>query len=493
MTKELIKMSVKQIRDLLLRREVSVTELIHAAFERIEQNKSLNAFISVTEREAALASAKTADSAYANGSARKWEGIPIAQKDNFATRGVKTTAGSRILHNFIPPYDSTISQKLNNSGAITLGKTNMDEFAMGSATVTSCFGPTYNPWRKINEPEVNLVPGGSSGGSAVAVAADMVCAATGTDTGGSIRQPAALCGLVGVKPTYGRCSRYGIVAFASSLDQAGTFTRTVSDAAEMLEIIAGYDQRDATSAQREVEPFSQQLGKSIRGMKVGIPKEYMSNQLPEEIECYYNKTSQWLQEAGAELVSIELPNIKYSLPTYYVIAPAEASSNLSRFDGVRYGLRVPGKSLEELYENTRGEGFGCEVKRRIMMGTYVLSAGYYDAYYTKAQKVRNLIAQDFERAFTKVDVILSPTSPSAAFAWGEEQSKDPINVYLNDIFTVPINLAGLPALSVPVALNNDGLPLGMQLIAPSFAEVTLFNVAEKIEEAAQFSKLKNLA
>lgn len=483
----LLKLSIAEVLKLLRDKQCSPTELLEQALLQINQNQHLNAFITLDEAKA-RAAAKLADQAYAKGSARALEGIPIAQKDCFATKGTRTTAGSHILHNFVPPYDAGVVERLNAAGAIAVGKTNMDEFAMGSTNTNSYFGPAHNPWRSKAQPQVPLVPGGSSGGSAAAVAANLVFAATGTDTGGSIRQPAALCGIVGLKPTYGRCSRYGIVAFASSLDQAGPFTRTVADAALMLEVMAGHDPRDSTSANRPVEKFSESLGKSIKGLRVGLARQHNNDRVPADMRAHYLQTAEWLKAAGAILVEVDLPEIDYSLPVYYVIAPAEASANLARYDGVRYGLRVEGDSLEEMYENTRAAGFGNEVKRRIMMGTYVLSSGYYDAHYLKAQRVRAIIARELQEAFAQVDLLLAPTTPTTAFPWDPNQAVDPVQVYLNDIFTVPVNLAGLPAISVPVGVDANGLPVGMQLIGPAFDEALLLNAAAKIEEAAQFQK-----
>ena len=402
----------------------------------------------------------------------------------FCTEGVRTTAASKILGNFVPAYESTVTQKLKDAGAISLGKTNLDEFAMGSSNTTSAFGNVENPWKRTGDDRA-LVPGGSSGGSAAAVAARVALGATGTDTGGSIRQPAAFCGIVGIKPTYGRCSRWGTVAFASSLDQAGVFARTVKDSALLLEAIAGYDPKDMTSVDRPVPDYAALLGQGVKGKRVGIPREYRVDGMPAEIEAFWNKGVEWLKDAGAEPVDISLPHTRYALPTYYIVAPAECSSNLARYDGIRYGLRASGKDLTELYEGSRAEGFGAEVRRRILIGTYVLSAGYFDAYYTKAQKVRSLIAKDFSDAFATCDFVLTPTAPSTAFAIGEN-SDDPIAMYLNDVFTVPASLAGLPGISVPAGLGGDGLPLGLQIIGKPFDEVGVFNAAEAVEKAAGF-------
>jgi aspartyl-tRNA(Asn)/glutamyl-tRNA(Gln) amidotransferase subunit A len=428
--------------------------------------------------------AKAADARLHAGSAGPLEGIPLAIKDMFCTEGVRTTACSHILENFVPTYESTVSSQLWRDGAVLLGKTNNDEFAMGSSNETSFMGPVTSPWRRkgANTP---LVPGGSSGGSAAAVAAHLALGATGTDTGGSIRQPAAFTGIVGIKPTYGRCSRWGIVAFASSLDQAGPFTRTVRDGAILLRSMAGHDPKDTTSADIAVPDYEAAVGKSIKGMKIGIPKEYRIDGMPAEIDKLWEQGRAWLKTAGAELVEVSLPHTKYALPAYYIVAPAEASSNLARYDGVRYGLRVPGRDIAGMYENTRAGGFGKEVRRRIMIGTYVLSAGYYDAYYLRAQKVRTLIKKDFEDAFAQgIDAMLTPATPSAAFGVGEKGGADPIEMYLNDVFTVTVNMAGLPGISVPAGLDSQSLPLGLQLIGRPFDEETLFSLGQVIEDAA---------
>ena len=467
----------------LQRKTFSARELTEAHIAAMTAARPLNAFISETP-ECALAMADASDARRQRGEALPLDGLPLAIKDVFCTAGVRTTAASRILGNFTPPYESTITARLWEAGAVMLGKTNLDEFAMGSANVTSAFGKVENPWRRRGDNRP-LVPGGSSGGSAAAVAARVALAAIGTDTGGSIRQPASFCGIVGLKPTYGRCSRWGIVAFASSLDQAGPMTRTVEDAALMLQVMAGHDPRDSTSAPRPVPDFTAALGGGIRGLRIGIPREYRVDGMPAEIETLWQKGVEWLRAAGAEPVEISLPMTRYALPAYYIIAPAEASSNLARYDGVRFGLRVAGDSLDAMYENTRAEGFGAEVRRRILIGTYVLSAGYYDAYYLKAQKVRGLIARDFDAAFTRCDAILTPTTPTAAFAIGERMD-DPIAMYLNDIFTVPVNLAGLPGLSVPVGLGGEGLPLGLHVIGRAFDEETVLRVGAAIERAADF-------
>ncbi len=424
------------------------------------------------------------DNRLAKGEGGPLEGVPLGIKDLFCTKGVRTTACSHILDNFVPSYESTVTANLWRDGAVLLGKTNADEFAMGSSNETSYYGPVVSPWRRRGS-TTKLVPGGSSGGSAAAVAARVSAGAIGTDTGGSIRQPAAFCGIVGLKPTYGRCSRWGIVAFASSLDQAGPFGRTVRDCAILLRSMAGHDPKDTTCADLPVPNYEAAIGRSVKGMRIGIPKEYRVPGMAAEIEALWQRGADWLKDAGAELVEISLPMTKYALPAYYIVAPAEASSNLARYDGVRYGLRTPGRDIIEMYEQTRAAGFGKEVRRRIMIGTYVLSAGYYDAYYLRAQKVRTLIKRDFETAFAAgVDAILTPTTPSAAFALGEKGRADPIEMYLNDVFTVTVNMAGLPAISVPAGLDSQGLPLGLQLIGRPFAEETLFALGAAIEQAA---------
>jgi aspartyl-tRNA(Asn)/glutamyl-tRNA(Gln) amidotransferase subunit A len=464
----------------LLKKEFSALELTDAYIAAVERAKTLNAYI-VETPDQARAMAKASDARIAKGEAGVLEGIPLGIKDLFATKGVHTQAASHILDGFKPVYESTVSGNLFREGAVMLGKLNMDEFAMGSSNETSYYGPVTNPWRR-NGSNQALVPGGSSGGSASAVAAHICAAATATDTGGSIRQPAAFTGTVGIKPTYGRCSRWGIVAFASSLDQAGPIARDVRDAAIMLKVMASVDEKDTTSVDRPVPDYEKVLGKSIKGLRVGIPKEYRPDGLSSEINALWDKGAQWLKEQGAEIVEISLPHTKYALPAYYIVAPAEASSNLARYDGVRYGLRVPGGDLTETYENTRAAGFGREVQRRILIGTYVLSAGYYDAYYVRAQKVRTLIKRDFDDAWAKCDVVLTPATPSAAFAPGE--ITDPLQMYLNDVFTVTVNMAGLPGIAVPAGLSSDGLPLGLQLIGKPFDEETLFQTAFAIEQAA---------
>lgn len=482
--KEITKLTIHETLDSLKNKNFSAVELTEAYLQNMEAGKRYNAYITECA-DKALEQAKKADERYAAATNRALEGIPLGIKDLFCTKGIRTTACSHILDNFIPPYESTVTANLLSDGAVFLGKLNMDEFAMGGSNETSYFGPVINPWSK----DKNLVPGGSSGGSAAAVAANMCAGATATDTGGSIREPAAFCGCVGIKPTYGRCSRYGIVAFASSLDQAGPIAKDVRDSAILLKSMAGFDEKDSTSYNQHVPDFESFLGKDIKGLKIGLPKEYRPEGMNEEICAYWDKTAEALKARGAELVDISLPHTKYALATYYVLAPAEASSNLARYDGIRYGLRVEGENLDKLYINTRTAGFGAEVRRRIMIGTYVLSAGYYDAYYIKAQKMRRLIHDDFVNAFKKCDVILTPTSPVTAFPIGDENMKNnPINMYLNDVFTVSVNLAGLPAISLPVGLSKDGLPYGMQVIGKAFDEGTVFSVADKIEADAKFER-----
>jgi aspartyl-tRNA(Asn)/glutamyl-tRNA(Gln) amidotransferase subunit A len=468
----------------LARREFSAVEIAQAHLEAIEAARALNAFVLETPDQA-LAMARRSDERLARGEAGPLEGAPIGVKDLFCTKGVRSTAGSRILGDFKPPYESTVTANLWRDGAVMLGKLNMDEFAMGSSNETSAFGPVVNPWKSRGSNQ-SLTPGGSSGGSAAAVAADLVLGATATDTGGSIRQPASLTGTVGVKPTYGRCSRWGVVAFASSLDQAGPIAKTVEDAAILLRSMSGHDAKDSTSLPMDVPDFRSFVGRSIKGLRIGVPREYRVDSMPAEIEALWAQGVAWLKDAGCEIIDVSLPHTKYALPAYYIIAPAEASSNLARYDGMRYGARVEGASLTEVYEGTRAEGFGDEVKRRILIGTYVLSAGYYDAYYLKALKVRRRIADDFIAAFDRVDALLTPTAPSAAFALGDK-SADPIAMYLNDIFTVTVNLAGLPGMSVPGARDATGLPLGLQVIARPLDEATMFSVAGVLEKAAGFA------
>jgi aspartyl-tRNA(Asn)/glutamyl-tRNA(Gln) amidotransferase subunit A len=510
---DLTRLTIAEARAKLRGKEIKAAEITDAYLAAIDQaNPVLNAYVTVTH-DKARDMARASDARLGKGEGGALEGIPLGIKDLFATEGIHTQACSHVLDGFKPRYESTVSANLWADGAVMLGKLNMDEFAMGSSNETSYYGPVINPWRRsrINTSVVptthegdggftapggikteraldnaQLVPGGSSGGSAAAVSAFLCAGATATDTGGSIRQPAAFTGTVGIKPTYGRCSRWGIAAFASSLDQAGPIARDVRDAAILLKSMASVDAKDTTSVDRPVPDYEAAIGRSIKGMKVGIPKEYRVDGMPEEIETLWQKGIAWLKEAGAEIVDISLPHTKYALPAYYIVAPAEASSNLARYDGVRYGLRVPGKDIVDMYEKTRAAGFGNEVKRRIMIGTYVLSAGYYDAYYLQAQKVRTLIKRDFENVFAAgVDVILTPATPSAAFGIADEDmASDPVKMYLNDIFTVTVNMAGLPGISVPAGLDPKGLPLGLQLIGRPFEEETLFQTAHVIEQAA---------
>ena len=479
---DITKLTIAETREGLKSKQFSATEVAKAYIQSMEDNRRYNAYVLETP-EVALEQAKISEAKYQNGTQGALEGIPLGIKDLFCTKGIRTTACSHILEGFVPQYESTVTSKLLEAGACVLGKLNMDEFAMGGSNETSYYGPVVNPWSK----EKDLVAGGSSGGSAAAVAANMCAAATGTDTGGSIRQPSAFCGVTGIKPTYGRCSRYGIIAFASSLDQAGPIAKDVRDAAILLKAMSGYDAKDSTSANVSVPDFEAFLNQDIRGLKIGIPAEYRPDGLNEEIAAYWDKGVEMLKERGAEIIDISLPHAKYALAAYYIIAPAEASSNLARYDGIRYGLRVPGQHLDDLYINTRTEGFGAEVKRRIMIGTYVLSAGYYDAYYLKAQKIRQLIRQDFVKAFEKCDAILTPTAPTAAFPIGDKSMlENPINMYLNDVFTVSVNLAGLPGLSLPIGLSKAGLPLGLQVIGKAFDEATIFKVASALEKDAAF-------
>jgi aspartyl-tRNA(Asn)/glutamyl-tRNA(Gln) amidotransferase subunit A len=492
---ELTHLSLAEARDGLVRKSFSAIELAQAHIDAIAKARALNAYVLETP-ERALAMAKAADERIAKGEPRPLEGIPLGIKDLFCTEGVVSTAGSNILKTFEPPYESTITRNLWADGAVMLGKLNMDEFAMGSSNETSAFGPVVSPWRRRGSnvhaggkagaiEGAHLVPGGSSGGSAAAVAARLCLGATATDTGGSIRQPAAFTGTVGIKPTYGRCSRWGTVAFASSLDQAGPITRTVRDAAIMLRSMAGPDPRDTTCADLPVPDYEAAAARGVRGLTIGIPKEYRLNGMPEEIEALWHRGAEGLRRAGAKIVDVSLPHTRYALPAYYIVAPAEASSNLARYDGVRYGLRVPGRDILDMYEKSRAAGFGREVKRRIMIGTYVLSAGYYDAYYVRAQKIRTLIKRDFEEVYAQgVDAILTPATPSAAFAIGEKGSADPVEMYLNDVFTVTVNMAGLPGIAVPAGLDGQGLPLGLQLIGRAFDEETLFAAGRVIEEAS---------
>ncbi len=472
----------------LRRKDFTARELTEAHLAAITAlNPRLNAFVTVTA-EQALRQADEADRTLARGEGGTLTGVPLAIKDLFCTEGVRTTAGSRILNSFIPPYESTVSANLLRDGAIFLGKANLDEFAMGSSNMTSAFGPVENPWKHRQDQSAVLVPGGSSGGSAAAVAARLALGSTGTDTGGSIRQPASFCGIAGMKPTYGRCSRWGIVAFASSLDQAGPFARTVEDCAILLGSMAGHDPKDSTSVDMPVPDYRAACTRGVKGRRIGIPREYRMDGMPGEIEALWQQGIAWLREAGAEVADVSLPHTKYGLATYYIVAPAEASSNLARYDGVRFGLRENGEDLRDLYDRTRAAGFGAEVRRRILIGTYVLSAGYYDAYYLRAQKIRALILRDFTEAFAKVDALLTPTAPSAAFAQGENMD-EPIKMYLNDVFTVPASMAGVPGMSVPAGLDANGLPLGLQVIGKPFDEETVFAVAAAIERAAGFSAL----
>lgn len=479
-------LTIRAALDGLKKKEFTASELVGAHITASEEARHLNCYITETFDQARTA-AKEADARYAKGDALPLDGIPIAMKDLFCTEGVQTTAASNILKGFIPPYESTVSGNMKRDGLITMGKANLDEFAMGSSNTTSAFGNVINPWKRDGD-DRDLVPGGSSGGSAAAVAARIAMGATGTDTGGSIRQPAAFCGITGIKPTYGRCSRFGVVAFASSLDQPGPFARTVEDNALLLESMAGYDPKDSTSVNAPVPRYADAIGKSVKGLKVGVPKEYRVDGTNPEILALWEKGVAMLKDAGAEIVDVSLPHTKYALQTYYVIAPAECSSNLARYDGVRFGLRVEGDNLIETYEKTRAQGFGQEVKRRILIGTYVLSAGYYDAYYNQARRVRKLIWQDFINAYQKCDVLLTPTAPTPAFAIGENL-QDPVTMYLNDVFTIPASMAGMPGMSLPVGLSADGLPLGLQLLGKPFEEETVFRVAHTLEQAANFTAL----
>jgi aspartyl-tRNA(Asn)/glutamyl-tRNA(Gln) amidotransferase subunit A len=483
---ELTKLTLAGAKEKLAKKEISSVELTKAYLEAIDaRNPELNAYITVTHH-LAMEQARHSDERIAKGEVRALEGLPIAVKDLFCTKDIQTTAASNMLRGFVPAYESTVTQNLLDAGTVTLGKTNLDEFAMGSANITSAFGNVKNPWKGKDGKE--LVPGGSSGGSAAAVSGDLCLAALGTDTGGSIRQPAAFTGIVGFKPTYGRCSRWGIIAFASSLDQAGPMTKTVEDAGLMFSVMAGHDAKDSTSSTKAVPDVLPMIKAGVKGKRIGIPKEYRPDGLDAEITAMWDKAAQLLKDAGAEIIEISLPHTEYALATYYVLAPAECSSNLARYDGVRYGNRVfdKGDSIEKLYEKTRAAGFGAEVKRRIMIGTYVLSAGYYDAYYKKAQRVRSLIIDDFRKAFEKVDVILTPTAPTPAFGFGENMD-DPVTMYLNDVFTIPASLAGLPGLALPGGLNSNGLPIGLQLLANNFDESGLFTVAGTLEQALNFT------
>ena len=479
---DLLSLSAVEARAALDAGDVSAPELTGAYLAAIEETGALNNFVAVTA-DRAMEMAEASQARIKAGEAGLIEGIPVGVKDLFCTAGVASTACSKILGGFTPTYESTVTANLWREGGVMLGKINCDEFAMGSANETSAFGPAVNPWQASDG--ADLVPGGSSGGSASAVAARSALLATGTDTGGSIRQPAAFCGVVGMKPTYGRCSRWGIVAFASSLDQAGPFSRTVADNALMMQAMASHDLKDSTSTDAPLPDLMAALDKGVKGMKIGVPSEYVMDGMDSEVVALWEKGQAWLRDAGAELVEISLPHTKYALPAYYIIAPAEASSNLARYDGVRYGLRVEADSLDDMYGETRAAGFGDEVQRRIMIGTYVLSAGYYDAYYLKAQKVRRLIKQDFDTAYETVDAILTPATPTAAFPVGRKVD-DPVTNFLNDVFTVPANLAGLPGMAVPAGLNADGLPLGLQILGRPFDEATLYSIGRVIEDAAAF-------
>ena len=484
-------LTIAQARDGMRAGEFSAVDLTMAHLHAIEAlNPRLNAFITVSHSRA-LEQARQADAAMARGESRSLTGIPLAIKDLFCTDGVRTTAGSRILEPFVPPYESTVTANLLRDGAVFLGKANLDEFAMGSSNMTSAFGPVENPWKRLQDQDTVLVPGGSSGGSAAAVAARLAMGATGTDTGGSIRQPASFCGLVGVKPSYGRCSRWGVVAFASSLDHPGPLARTVRDGAILLGSMAGHDPKDSTSTDVPVPDYEAACRRGVKGLRIGVPKEYRSDGMPPEIDALWQQGLGWLRDAGAEIVDVSLPHTKYGLATYYIVAPAEASSNLARYDGVRFGLRRDGPELSEMYANTRAAGFGTEVRRRVLIGTYVLSAGYYDAYYLRAQKVRALILRDFTEVFKQVDALVTPTTPSAAFAQGDKMD-DPIQMYLNDLFTVTANLAGVPAISVPAGLDANGLPLGLQIIGKPFDEETVFAVSAEMERAAGFAALPQI-
>jgi aspartyl-tRNA(Asn)/glutamyl-tRNA(Gln) amidotransferase subunit A len=489
---ELTKLTLAEALDGLEAKEFSSREITEAFIGAIEAvNPALNAYVVQTPQKA-LSMADASDRRRAAGKTRgkdkvgRLDGAPLGIKDLFCTKDVRTTACSGILGEFTPTYESTVTQNLWDSGAVMLGKLNMDEFAMGSSNETSRFGPVANPWRRNDGGNAKLTPGGSSGGSASAVAADLCLGATASDTGGSIRQPASFTGTVGIKPTYGRASRYGMVAFASSLDQAGPIAKTVEDAAILLEVMCSHDAKDSTSLPVKTPDWRKEVGKPVKGMKIGVPKEYRVDNMPEEIEALWQQGIDWLKDAGAEIVDVSLPHTKYALPAYYIVAPAEASSNLARYDGMRYGARVAGQDLKETYEATRGEGFGAEVQRRLMIGTYVLSSGYYDAYYLRAQKVRTRILEDFRNVFETVDALLTPTCPSAAFAFGEK-SGDPLEMYLNDIFTVTANLAGLPGISVPAALDKQGLPLGLQVIGKALDEAACFRVAAALERASGFA------
>ncbi len=477
---ELINASLRELSSALTSKRVSASELATLFLDRIERyNPSLNAFITV-DRDKTLAMARAAEARVADGTAGPLTGIPLAYKDIFCTKGMLTTCGSKMLANFVSPYDAHVVECLNNAGVVNLGKLNMDEFAMGSSTENSYFGPTKNPWN------VGCVPGGSSGGSAAAIAARLAPATLGTDTGGSIRQPAAMCGLTGIKPTYGVVSRYGMIAYASSLDQGGPMTKSADDAALVLNGIAGFDSRDSTSLERPAEDYTRDLHQSLKGLRIGLPREFFAEGMADDVRYAVDAALNVYRDMGAELVQVDLPNSGLSVPAYYVVAPAEASSNLSRFDGVRYGYRAPEfGDLNEMYSRTRAQGFGAEVKRRILVGTYVLSHGYYDAYYLKAQKLRRLIADDFRAAFAKCDVIMGPTSPFVAFPIGAKTA-DPVQMYLSDIYTVSTNLAGLPGMSIPCGFGDNNMPVGLQILGPWFAEAKMLNVAHQYQLATDW-------
>lgn len=484
----LTNLTIAEALEGLKKKEFTSVELTQAHIDAMQGARDLNAFI-VETPELALEQAKKSDEKRSKGKVGILEGIPIAMKDLYCTKGVQTTASSHILEGFIPEYESTVSQNMLDEGMVMLGKVALDEFAMGSSNTTSYFGNVINPWQRNDGSNAQLVPGGSSGGSAAAVAARIAMGATGTDTGGSIRQPAAFCGLAGIKPTYGRCSRWGIIAFASSLDQAGPIARNTEDCAIMLKAMAGFDPKDSTSADKPVPDYTSALTGDIKGLKVGIPKEYRLDGMPSEIEKLWQQGIEWMKDSGAEIVDVSLPHTKYALPTYYIIAPAEASSNLARYDGLRYGQRIDeGGNLDDMYKKSRAAGFGSEVQRRIMIGAYVLSAGYYDAYYIKAQKVRRMILNDFLKAYEKCDVLLTPTAPSAAFAIGENED-DPIKMYLNDVFTVPASLAGVPGMSVPAGLDAHGLPLGLQILGKPWDEETVLKASHVLEKQANFTAM----
>lgn len=486
MAEDFIYLSLSELIDGFKTKQFSVSEVVKSLINRCEKFKSLNVYITKCF-ENALKKAADSDQRYENGNNLPLDGAPLGIKDLFCTKDILTTSGSHILYNFVPPYESTVTSNLLNNGAIFVGKTNMDEFAMGSSNKTSYFGPVINPWKSKNS-DKDLVPGGSSGGSASAVAAHLCYGALGSDTGGSVRQPASFCGIVGLKPTYGRCSRYGMIAFASSLDQAGTMTKTVEDSAILLKAIAGYDDRDATSSKEAVPDYASFIGKSLKGLRIGIPAEYKEKVASKDIEMLWERGINVLREAGCEIKEVSLPHTKYALPAYYIIAPAEASSNLARFDGIRFGYQGEGETLQEIYENSR-DVFGKEVRRRIMIGTYVLSSGHFDDHYIKAKKIQRLILNDFLNAYNDVDAILTPTAPSGAFAIDEEIT-DPVQMYLNDVFTVTVNLAGIPAISVPFGYTNDGLPLGLQVISKHFREDLLFQIGAKLESDSGFKSWK---